>query len=406
MENSTEIGLPKGEIGGYNFEKLLKKEENVDFRITDEQRIFKEQFRKFCETEISPLVDVAEETETFPIELFPKMGKLGYLCPRFSEDYGGAGIDKVSEVMMREEMSRICQGIASSWSAHSYLGTTPIYKWGTEEQKSKYVVPAIKGEKIAAFGLTEPNAGSDNKAIQTTAVRDGRGWRINGSKIFITNGTICDFVTLIAYTDKTKGYRGISTLVVEKGTPGFSVSRKLKKEGIRSSETAELSFDECWVPEENMVGPEGSFGRIMSILNEGRIGVAGNCVGMAQGAYEAALKYAKERVQFGRPIGKFQAIAFKLAEMATEIDAARLLVLRAAWLMDQGEEPVLEASMAKLYASEVAVRVAREAVQIHGGYGMMREYPVGRFLRDALVYTVGEGTSEIQKIIIARQLGL
>jgi alkylation response protein AidB-like acyl-CoA dehydrogenase len=378
----------------------------VDFRITDEQRIFKEQFRRFCETEISPLVEEAEETETFPIELFPKMGRLGYLCPRFSEEYGGAGIDKVSEVIMREEMSRICQGIASSWSAHSYLGTTPIYKWGTEQQKAKYVVPAIKGDKIAAFGLTEPNAGSDNKAIQTVAIRDGRGYRINGSKIFITNGTICDFVTLVAYTDKSKGYKGISTFIVEKGTPGFKVSRKLKKEGIRSSETAELHFDECWVPEDNMIGEEGSFTKIMSILNEGRVGVAGNCVGMAQGAYEAALKYSKERIQFGKPIGKFQAIAFKLAEMATEIDAARLLVLRAAWLMDQGEEPILEASMAKLYASEVAVRVAREAVQIHGGYGMMREYPVGRFLRDALVYTVGEGTSEIQKIIIARKLGL
>jgi alkylation response protein AidB-like acyl-CoA dehydrogenase len=378
----------------------------VDFRISEEQRIFRETFRRFCETEIAPLVEEAEETETFPVELFPKMGKLGYVCPRFSDRYGGAGIDKLSEVIMREELSRICQGIASSWSAHSYLGTTPIYKWGNEDQKQKYVVPAVKGEKIAAFGLTEPNAGSDNQAIQTTAVKDKEGYRINGSKMFITNGTICDFVTLVAYTDRSKGTKGISTFVVDQGSPGFTVSRKLKKEGVRSSETAELAFDECWVPEENRIGPEGSFSRIMGILNEGRVGVAGNCVGMAQGAYEAAINYAKERVQFGRPIGKFQAISFKLVEMATEIDAARLMVHRAAWLMDQGEEPKREASMAKLYASEVAVRVAREAIQIHGGYGMMREYPVGRFLRDALVYTVGEGTSEIQKMILARELGL
>jgi alkylation response protein AidB-like acyl-CoA dehydrogenase len=378
----------------------------MDFFLNEEQRLFKETFRKFAETEIAPLVEEAEETETFPLKLFPEMGKLGYLCPRYAEKYGGAGIDKVAEVLMREELSRVSQGIASSWSAHSHLGTFPVYHWGSEEQKQNYLVPAIRGEKVFAFGLTEPNAGSDVKAIETTARREGDFYRINGRKIFITNGNICDFLTLVAYTDKTRGYRGISIFLVEKGTPGFIVTRKLKKEGIRSSETAEILLEDCLIPKENLIDEEGSFYRVMETLNEGRIGVAGNCVGMAQGAYEAALKYSKERIQFGRPIAQFQAIAFKLADMATEIEAARLLVLRAAWLMDQGENPIREASMAKLLASEVAVRVSREAMQIHGGYGQMREFPVGRFHRDALVYVVGEGTSEIQRQIIAKQMGL
>jgi alkylation response protein AidB-like acyl-CoA dehydrogenase len=378
----------------------------VDFFLNETQRIFKDTFRKFAESEISPLVEEAEETETFPRQLFPQMGKLGYLCPRYSEKYGGGGIDKVSEVLIREELSRVCQGIASSLSAHAHLGTFPLYHWGSEEQRQKYLVPAVCGERIFAFGLTEPNAGSDVKSIETFARKEGDFYVINGRKIFITNGNICDFLTLIAYTDKSRGYRGISIFLVEKGTPGFIVTRKLKKEGIRSSETAELLFEDCRVPKENLVGEEGGFYRVLETLNEGRIGVAGNCVGMAQGAYEAALRYAKERVQFGRPIAQFQAISFKLADMATEIDAARLLVLRAAWLMDQGKNPIREASMAKLFASEAAVRVSKEAIQIHGGYGQIREFPVGRFHRDALVYAVGEGTSEIQRQIIAKQIGL
>lgn len=378
----------------------------MDFFLNETQRIFKDTFRKFAESEISPLVEEAEETETFPRQLFPQMGKLGYLCPRYSEKYGGGAIDKVSEVLIREELSRVCQGIASSLSAHAHLGTFPLYHWGSEEQRQKYLVPAICGEKIFAFGLTEPNAGSDVKSIETFARKEGDFYVINGRKIFITNGNICDFLTLIAYTDKSRGYRGISIFLVEKGTPGFIVTRKLKKEGIRSSETAELLFEDCRIPKENLVGEEGGFYRVLETLNEGRIGVAGNCVGMAQGAYEAALRYAKERVQFGRPIAQFQAISFKLADMATEIDAARLLVLRAASLMDLGKNPIREASMAKLFASETAVRVSREAIQIHGGYGQIREFPVGRFHRDALVYVVGEGTSEIQRQIIAKQIGL
>lgn len=378
----------------------------MEFALSDGHRVFQQAFQRFCRKEIAPLVEEAEETETFPLQLFPKMGQLGYLCPRYPEQYGGSGIDKLSEVILREELSRTCQGIASSWSSHSHLGTYPIFKWGSEAQKQKYLVPAIKGEKIAAFGLTEPDAGSDVKSIRATARREGDHYVINGRKIFCTNGNICDFLVLVAYTDRSKGYPGISMFVVEKGMTGFHVTRKLKKEGIRSSETAELLFEDCRVPEQARIGDEGTFPALMDTLNEGRVGVAGNCVGMAQAALEAATEYAKERIQFNRPIAQFQAIRFKIAEMATEVDAARLMVYRAAWMVDQGLQPVKEASMAKLFASETAVRVAREAIQIHGGYGMMREYRVGRYLRDALVYTVGEGTSEIQKEIIAKQAGL
>lgn len=378
----------------------------MDFLLNEEQRIFQEYFRRFCEKEVAPLVEEAEETETFPLPLFSKMAGLGYLCPRYPEEYGSADIDKLTEVIMREEFSRVCQGIASSWSAHSHLGTYPIFKWGSEEQKQHYLVPAIRGEKLAAFGLTEPGAGSDIKSMRTTAVRDGKHYIINGSKTFITNGTFCNFVVLVAYTDRSKGYRGISMFIVDKGTEGFSVSRKLKKEGIRSSETAELSFEDCRVHQDQRIGKEGSFYALMDTLNEGRVGVAGNCVGIAQAAYEAAMRYAKEREQFGRPIGSFQAIQFKLVDMLAHIEAIRLLVHRAAWMIDQGMNPIKEASIAKLMASETAVKVAREAIQIHGGYGMMREFPVGRYLRDALVYTIGEGTSEIQKKIIAKQIGL
>ncbi len=378
----------------------------MDFEFTEGQKMVRQAARVFCENEIAPLVDEAEEKEKFPEELFPKMGKLGYLCIRYPEKYGGMGVDKIAEVLFREEMSRVCQGIASSWSAHSHLGTYPIYMFGTEEQKQKYLVPAIKGEKIAAFGLTEPEAGSDNKSLQTTARRQGNKYIINGLKTFISNATFSDYVLTAAYTDKSRGYKGISLLIVDRQAPGFIVSRKVPKEGIRSCETAELAFQDCEVPAENLLGgKEGCFPLIMNTLSEGRVGVAGNMVGLAQGAYEDTLKYAQGRIQFGRPIGKFQAISFKLVDMSTEIEAARLLVYYAAWLIDQGKSDIKQASQAKLFASEVAVRVAREAIQIHGGYGLTRDFPVGRYLRDALVYTVGEGTSEIQRHIISQQIG-
>lgn len=377
------------------------------FESTDEQQIFKETVRKYFEREVAPLVEEAEETEVFPVDLFKKMGRDNYLCIRYPVEYGGLGVDKITECIFREELSRVSQGFATAWSAHSHLGTYPIYKYGTEEQKEKYLFPAIRGEKIAAFGLTEPNAGSDVKSMKTTATKKGDHYVIRGSKIFITNATIADYVIVAAYTNPAIGYKGISLFIVETNSEGFHIARKLKKEGIRSSETAELFFDDCIVPAENLIGlTEENFSGVMSTLSEGRIGVAANCVGMAQAAMENASQYAKERIQFGEPIANYQAINHKIADMYTEIQAARLLVYQAAWMLDKGLKCDKEASMAKLFASEVAVKAAREAIQILGGYGMMREYPVGRILRDALVYTVGEGTSEIQKNIIAKQIGL
>jgi alkylation response protein AidB-like acyl-CoA dehydrogenase len=378
----------------------------LDLYLSEEHRIFQQQFRRFCEKEIAPLVDEAERTQTFPRHLFPLMGGLGYLCVRYPEEYGGAGMDKVGEVVLREELSRVCQGIATSWSGHSHLATFPIFKLGTEAQKQDYLVPAIKGEKIGSFALTEPDAGSDAKAIAASARRQGDHYVLNGAKTFITNAPLADYFLVAAYTDRDQGYHGISLFLVDAGTPGLSV-RKLDKEGIRSSDTGEVFFDDCRLPAACLLGEkEGCFKLVMETLSEGRIGVAANMVGVAQAAFEAALRYAKERTQFGQPIGRFQAVAHKLADMATEIRAARLMVLSAARLIDQDRECILEASTCKLFASEMAVRCAREAIQIHGGYGVMSEFPVSRYLRDALVYTIGEGTSEIQRNIIAHQLGL
>ena len=378
----------------------------MDLFLTEEHQIFRDQIRRFCEAEIAPLVEGAEETETFPRQLFPMMGKLGYLAVRYPEEYGGAGVDKLTDVILREEMSRVCQGIASSWSSHSHLATFPIYHGGTEDQKQRYLVPAIKGEKIGGFALSEPNSGSDVKSVESFAKKEGNHYILNGSKTFITNAPIADFLTTVAYTDKSQGYKGISIFIVDCNTPGLTIT-KLKKEGIRSSETGEVAFEDCPVPEENLLGlQEGNFKLVMVNLSEGRIGVAGNMIGVAQAAYEASLRYGKERVQFGKPIGKFQAISHKIADMSVQIEAARLMVYAAAKKLDMGVDSILDASATKLFASEVAVKTAREAVQIFGGYGFMREYPVFRYLRDALVYTVGEGTSEIQRNIIAKQIGL
>lgn len=378
----------------------------MDLFLSEEHQIFRDQIRKFCEMEIAPLVEEAEETEIFPKQLFPMMGKLGYLAVRYPEKYGGAGVDKLTDVILREEMSRVCQGIASSWSSHSHLTLFPIYHAGTEDQKQRYLVPAIKGEKIGGFALSEPNAGSDTKSIQSFAKKMGNHYILNGSKTFITNAPIADFLTTVAYTDRSQSYKGISIFVIECNTPGLTIT-KLKKEGIRSSETGEVAFEDCVVPVENLLGlQEGNYKLILETLSEGRIGVSGNMVGVAIAAYEAARKYAMERVQFGKPIGKFQAISHKIADMAVQIQAARLMVYAAAKKLDMGVDSILDASATKLFTSEVAVSVAKAAVQIFGGYGFMREYPVFRYLRDALVYTIGEGTPEIQKNIIAKQIGL
>ncbi|MFH1058388.1 MAG: acyl-CoA dehydrogenase family protein [Pseudomonadota bacterium] len=378
----------------------------MDSYLSDEHRIFQQQFRRFCQKEIAPLVEEAERSQAFPKHLFSLMGGMGFLCIRYPEAFGGAGADKITDVLLREELSRVCQGIATAWSGHSHLATFPIYKWGTTQQQEHYLVPAIQGAKIGAFALTEPDAGSDTKALRTQAELLGGRYRLNGSKTFITNAPIADYFLVAAYTDRSRGYHGISLFVVDADTPGLSV-RKLDKEGIRSSDTGEVVFDNCELgPESLLGGREGTFNLIMETLSEGRVGVAANMVGVAQAAYEAALRYAKERSQFGQPIGKFQAISHKLADMHTNIRAARLMVLAAARLIDQGRPCILEASTCKLFASETAVSVAREAIQIHGGYGIMSEFPVFRYLRDALVYTIGEGTSEIQRNIIAKQIGL
>ncbi len=380
----------------------------MDFEFTEEQRIFREAIRSFAENEIGPLVEEAEETEVYPVELIPKAGKLGFLCVRYPEKYGAAGTDKVTENIFLEELGRVCSGISSGFQVQASLGTSIILEHGTEEQKQEYLVPAIKGDKISAFGLTEPNAGSDAASIQTTAVKDGGHYVINGTKTFITNGSISDFTCVAAYTDKAKGASGgVSVFIVDRDTPGFSVTRKLKKVGHRSADTAELLFENCRVSEEKLVGKEGKgFSYLVASLMSGRISYGGRCLGVAKAAFEASTKYAGERIQFGKPIKDFQATKFKLARMAMEIEAATWLTYRASWLFDQGKKCMKEASMVKLYTSEVAQRVTNEAMQIHGGYGYTMEYPVQRYWRDARLLTITEGTSEIQQIVIARELGI
>ncbi len=379
----------------------------MDFDFTEAHRILATSVRDFAEREIAPLVGEAEAKEEFPVELFPRMGTLGYLCIMCPEEYGGAGADRVSECILMEELGRVCLGIASGFLSHSSVSTAVILHFGTEEQKRRYLVPAVRGERIAAFGLTEPNAGSDAASIQSTAKRVSHGYLLSGSKTLITNATISDFVVVAAYLDRSKGSRGIAIFLADKGTPGFTEPRKLHKFGLLSADLGELFFEDCLLPRDSLVGEEeGGFAKIMEVLNSGRMVVGARALGLAQAAYEAALGYAQGRVQFGRPIGKFQAIAFKLADMLTELEAARLLVYRAAWLYDQGRPCIKEASMAKLFATEMAVRVSGEALQIHGGYGYMKDSPVQRYFRDAKFGTVVEGTSEIQRLIISRRIGL
>lgn len=379
----------------------------MDFEFSEEQKMFQEAIRSFAEKEIAPLVDEAEKTATFPLQLFPQLGKLGYLCVRYPVEYGGADMGKVGDCIGVEEIAYQSVGICAGTMVQSGIGTAAVYTRGNEEQKQKYLVPAVRGEKIAAFGLTEPNVGSDAAAIETTATKKNSKYILNGTKIFITNGNICDFVLVAAYTDRSKGARGgVSLFIVEKDTPGFSRA-KLHKFCGRSGETGELTFEDCAIPEENLIGEEGQgFPYVMESLMGGRISHASRSLGLARAAYDASLKYAQERVQFGQPISKFQTNAFKLARMALDIEAARWLIYYAAWLYDQDKPHIKEAAMAKLFASEVAVRVTTEAMQIHGGYGLMEESVVHRYFRDSRMSTITEGTSEIQQLVISRQIGL
>lgn len=377
----------------------------MHFELTDEQEQIRQSVREFAEAEIAPHVMEWDEAQHFPIELLPKLAELGLMGVIFPEEYGGAGMGYVEYATIIDELSRVDGSVGISVAAHNSLCSNHIYSFGTEEQKKKYLVPLASGEKLGAWGLTEPGAGSDASGTRTTAVRQNGNWIVNGSKNFITHAIHADTCVAVAVTDRSKRSKGISAFIFEKGMKGFAPSKKENKLGLRASETASVVFEDCVVPQENLLGDEGSgFINAMQILDGGRISIAALAVGIAQGAYESALRYSKERQQFGKPISEFQGIQFKLADMATQIDAARLLMYRAAWLKDNGKKVTKESSMAKLFASEVSVKVCEEAIQIHGGYGYTKDYPPEKYWRDSKLCTIGEGTSEIQRIIIAREI--
>jgi len=378
----------------------------VDFTFTDEQNHLRKSVREFAEGEIAPHVMEWDECSHFPLELLPELAEMGLLGVIFPEEYGGAGLGYIAYATVIEELSRVDGSIGLTVAAHNSLCTNHIYKFANEEQKRKYLVPLAQGQKLGAWSLTEPEAGSDAGGTRTTAVRDGKGWVLNGAKTFTTNGHFADICVAMAVTDKSKDSHGISAFILEKGMPGFKPGKKENKLGMRASDTSEVIFSDCRVPAENLLGPEGEgFISSLKILDGVRISIAALALGMAQGALEAATNYAKQRKQFGQAISEFQAIQFKLADMATQVEAARLLVYQAAWLADQKDVRFTrESSMAKLFASEVAVRVANECVQIHGGYGFIKDYPAEKYYRDVKLCTIGEGTSEIQKLVIARQL--
>jgi len=379
----------------------------MDFSLTKEQQMIKEMVRDFAEKEIAPYAAKWDEEAHFPREVFRKMGELGLLGLPFPESYGGAGGDTVSYAIAVEEIGRACGGTGLSYAAAVSLGASPIYYFGTEEQKQTWLVPMAKGETLGAFGLTEPNAGSDAGGTRTTAVLDGDEYVINGEKCWITNAQYARQVIVTAVTGKdARGKNIITALIVPTDSPGFTIRSNYDKMGVRASNTCELVFENVRVPKENVLGdPQKGFKQFLYTLDGGRISIAALAVGIAQAAFEKALQYAKERVQFGQSISKFQAIQFKLADMAMEIELARNMVYKAAWLKDQGKPFTKEASFAKLFASEMGFRVCNQAIQIHGGYGYMKEYGVERHLRDIKLMEIGEGTSEIQRLVIARQLG-
>ena len=377
----------------------------MDFELSEEQQQIKMSVREFAEGEIRPHVREWDEAQRFPSELVPKLAAQGLMGVIFPEEYGGAGMGYVEYATIIEELSRVDGSVGISVAAHNSLCSNHIYMFGTEEQKRRHLAPLASGERLGAWGLTEPHAGSDASGTRTTAVRRGAGWVVNGSKNFITHGISADTCVAVASTDRAMRSKGITAFIFEKGMKGFSPGKKEDKLGLRASETASVIFEDCFVPDENRLGPEGlGFIQAMQILDGGRISIAALALGIAQGAYESALKYSQERQQFGQPISHFQAIQFKLADMATAIDAARLLTYRAAWLKDNNRKVTKESSMAKLYASEVSVKVCEEAIQIHGGYGYTKDYPPEKYWRDSKLCTIGEGTSEIQRLIIAKQI--
>jgi hypothetical protein len=377
----------------------------LDFQLNDEQLQLKKSVREFAEREIAPHVMEWDEAGQFPMQIIKQLGQLGLMGCIFPTEYGGAGMGYVEYVTAIEELSRVDGSVGIIVAAHTSLCSNHIFLAGNEEQKQKYVSRLATGEYIGAWGLTEPSSGSDAGSARMMAVRRGNSWVLNGTKTFCTNGHYADVLVVIAVTDRAAHTHGLSAFIVEKGTKGFRPGKKENKLGLRASDTAELIFEDCVIPAGNLLGHEGNgFIDAMQVLDGGRISIAALSLGMAQGAYEAALNYSKERKQFGKAISDFQAIQWKLADMATEIDAARLLTMRSASMKDAGMKTTLESSMAKLYASEVAVRCANEGVQIHGGYGFIKDYPAEKFYRDVKLCTIGEGTSEIQRLVIARQL--
>jgi alkylation response protein AidB-like acyl-CoA dehydrogenase len=379
----------------------------MNFELTEEQNLIRDMVRSFAEAEVAPSARIRDEEERFDRALmYDRLAELGLTGIVFPEEYGGAGADYISYAIAVEELSRVCGSTGVTLSAHLSLCANPIYMFGTEAQKQKFLVPLAKGEKMGAFGLTEPSAGSDAGGTKTTATKDGNDWILNGSKIFITNAGEAEIYVVLARSDKSaEKHRGISAYIVEKGTPGFSFGKKEAKMGIRSSPTMELVFENCRIPGENLLGQEGQgFKVAMKTLDGGRIGIASQALGIAQGALDASIAYTKEREQFNKPVASFQGVSFQLADMATQIEAARLLIYNAAYRASAGLSYSQESAMAKLFASETAMRVTTQAVQLHGGYGYTREFPVERMMRDAKITEIYEGTSEVQRVVIGAAL--
>jgi alkylation response protein AidB-like acyl-CoA dehydrogenase len=377
----------------------------LDFSLTEEQQLLKKTVRDFAEAEIGPHAREWDEKQEFPREVFAKLGELGLMGVVWPAEYGGSDMSTLDYAIVMEELSRVDAGVALSVAAHNSLCSGHIFLAGSEEQKKKYLAPLARGEKVGCWGLTENSAGSDAGGTKTTAVRDGADWVLNGSKTFITNGRVADTAVVMAVTDRAREKKGISAFILERGMKGFRSGKKEDKLGVRSSDTSELIFEDCRVPGANLLGKEGyGFVDTLKILDRGRIGIAAFSIGIAQASLEASMTYALGRRQFGHAIADFQAIQFKIAEMATKVSAARLLAWHAASLRDAGREHKVESSMAKLFATEAAVEIALEAVQIHGGYGYLKDYPVERYLRDSKLGTIGEGTSEVQRLVIAREL--
>lgn len=377
----------------------------MDFSLSEDQKMLKTMVREFAERELEPIASKIDEESSFPEETIRKAANIGLTGTGYPEKYGGSGGGALEQVIVFEEVARVCASTCVILASSNELAGFPLYEYGNEEQKQKYLVPILKGDKIGAFGLTEASAGSDVAAMQTTATKKDSGYVLNGNKIFITNGAQADTVVTFATLDKKQGYRGVTAFIVEKGMPGFSVGKHENKLGIRASSTAELIFDNCFIPETNRLGPEGKGFRIaLESIDSSRLGIAAQAIGISQGALDKALAYAKERQQFGQPIADFQAIQWMLADMATQLDAARLLAYRGAYLKDMHQSFVKEASMAKLFAAETAAFVTTKALQIFGGYGYTKDFPLERYFRDARITEIYEGTSEMQRMTIARQI--